>query len=116
MLAQRLERDDVERPLVRRLQDDRCGYTGLVRRKPPQRNHAPAIAGPQPRKAEFGTRRAQVVADLLLVLEELRADNRADRVAADVIRAGAAAAVPVETGQRVGAALGKRGAQHVALW
>src|SRR6266516_7682052 len=49
------------------------------------------------------------------MLEELRTDDRADRVAADVVRAGVAAAVPEEPGQRIGPALLQFAAEDVAL-
>ena len=58
---------------------------------------------------------AQVVADAPLILEELLADDGADRVAPEVGRPGAAAAVAVEAGERIGAANRERAAEHVAL-
>jgi hypothetical protein len=52
----------------------------------------------------------EVVADALLMVEELRAHNRADRVAAEVSRPGATASVAVEAGQWIGAAALQRAA------
>ena len=47
--------------------------------------------------------------------EELLRHDRADRVAAEIVRAGAAAAVAVEAGQRIGAARLEVAAEDVAL-
>ena len=52
---------------------------------------------------------------LRLVREELRGDDRADRVAAAVLGTGVAAAVPEEPGHRLGAAGLQLPAQDVAL-
>jgi hypothetical protein len=60
-------------------------------------------------------RGAQVVADTTLVLEELRGDHCADRVAAQVLETGATAPVPVEAGDRVGAAGHKLSTQNIAI-
>ena len=71
--------------------------------------------GVRPGNSVLGDRSAQVVADALLELEELGRDHRADRVGPEITGAGAAAAVAVEAGERVGAA-GLRGAtEHVSL-
>ena len=61
------------------------------------------------------SRRDEVIADLHLVLEELPGHHRADRVAADVLRTGAAATVAVEARHRVGAARFEPTTQHVEL-
>ena len=52
---------------------------------------------------------------LALVLEELGGHHRADRVAAQVLGPGAAAAVAVEPGHRIGAARLQVAAEDVAL-
>ena len=112
---ERVERHDLERPLVRARHHDVRGRAGLLRPQPVQRGHAPAVAGHQAGERELGPRRLQVVADRALVLEELRRDDRADRVAAEVLRPGRAAAVAVEAGQRIVAAGLQRAAEHVAV-
>ena len=54
-------------------------------------------------KAVFGHRRAQVVADAALMLEELRRRHHADQMHG-LLRPGRTAAVPVVTGERIRAA------------
>src|SRR5205807_8455963 len=83
--------------------------------QPVDGRYAPAVPRLEPREPVLGDRRAQVVADALLVLEELLAHDRADRVAAEITGARAAAPVAVETGQRIVAALLERPAEHVAF-
>src|SRR5947209_3441402 len=83
--------------------------------QPVLRSDAPAVAGHEPREVIFGDRSAQIVADHLLVLEELRAHDRADRVAADVLRARAAATIPVEPCQRVFATAFEATAEDVSF-
>src|SRR5918998_1325018 len=114
-LAQRDERDEVERALVRGGEHDVRRRAVLVGVQPVRGGHAPAIAGRQARESEERHGRDEVVADPALVLEELGGDNRADRVAATVLRAGRAAAVAVEARQRVGAAWLQVAAEDVAL-
>ena len=66
--------------------------------------HAPAIPRHQTREVVLPHGGAEVVADAALMVEELRSDDCADRVATEIIGAGVAAAVAEETGQRFGAA------------
>ena len=75
----------------------------------------PRTAGHEAGEAELGPWGAEVVADSALVVEELSRHDRADRVAAEIVGPGPAAAVPEEPGQRLGPALLQRPAQHVAL-
>jgi hypothetical protein len=56
-----------------------------------------------------------VVADAALVVQELGGDHGTDRVASEVFRAGAAAAVPEEPGHRVGTAWFEIDTEDVAL-
>ena len=116
MLAQRLERDDVERPLVRRREHDVGGRAVAVRAQPVDRGDAPAVAGHEAGEAVERHRRREVVADRALVLEELGGHDRADRVAAEVLGPGAAAAVAVEARDRVGPAGLEVAAEDVAFW
>ena len=71
--------------------------------------------GTSPGNRYCGIGRAQVVADRALVLEELRGDDGADRVAAEVLGTGGAAAVAVEARHRVGAARLQIAAEHVEV-
>ena len=87
----------------------RCARSQLTR------GDAPAIAGHEAGEAVQRHRRREVVADRALVLEELRRDDGADRVAAEVLGAGAAAAVAVEASQRVGPAGLELASEDVAI-
>ena len=104
VLAQRLERHDLQRALVRRGEHDVRRGAVLVGAQPVDRRDAPAVAGHEAREAVQRHRRREVVADAALVVEELLGHDRADRVAAEILGSGAAAAVAVEAGQRIGAA------------
>ena len=88
---------------------------GLVGLQPADGDDAPPVAGLQAREAVLGPRRGQVVAEVLLHLQEVGRDDGADGVRAQVLGAGAAVPVPVEAGQRLGAARLQWAAQHVAL-
>jgi hypothetical protein len=99
VLLQRIERDDRERLFVRRCEHDGRRDTRLERLPPRRRADAPAIAGLEPREAEFGSRGDEVVALGAGELEKCPRDARADDVQSEVFRAGVAAAVAVEAGQ-----------------
>jgi phosphoglycerate dehydrogenase-like enzyme len=101
VLAQRIDRHDLQCPLVRRRHDDRGRHTVPVGAQPVRRRHAPAVAGHQPGEPVLRHRGGQIVADVPLVLEELRGHHRADRVAPDVLRSAVTASVAVKAGQRV---------------
>ena len=102
-------------PLVGGGQHHRRRAAVLVGPQPVDRGDAPAVARHEPREVVLRHRRAEVVADRALVLEELGRDDGADRVAAEVLGTGGAAAVPVEAGHRVGAARLELAAEHVAV-
>ena len=63
----------------------------------------------------LGLRRHKIVADVGLMSQELVRHDRADRVAAGVLRSTGAATVAVEAGYRVGAARFERATEDVAL-
>ena len=115
VLLQRGQRDDAQHRLVGRGEHDRRRDPLGVGARPVGGRDAPAVAGDQAREAVRRHRRRQVVADGALVLEELGGDDRADGVAAQVLRAGAAAPVAVEAGHRVGAARLELAAEDVAF-
>lgn len=92
----------------------RCRVTVIVRPKPVDGGHAPAVAGRQAREAVFRRR----ALDRSLPIERWCVRNSAVTTAQMVCRpgvlgSGRAAAVAVETGQRFGAARVQRGAEHV---
>jgi hypothetical protein len=104
VLLQRVEWNDLQSPLVGGRQDDVGGRTVLVGAQPVRCRNAPPGARDQAGEPVLGPRRAEVVTDLTLVLEELRGHHRADRVTSTVLRARGAAPVPIEAGERVGPA------------
>lgn len=107
--------DDRQHRLVRRGQDNRCGYPVVEGSCPVHGGHAPAVARNQPWEAVLGQRRGQVVADTALMVEELGRDDGTDGVATQVLGSGAAAAVAEESGQRLGATGLELVAKHVAF-
>jgi len=115
VLPERLEGNDLQGPLVRRGQHHVGRGPVVMGPQPVRGRHAPAVPGHEPGEVELGDRGDQVVADLALVLQELSGDHRADRVAAEVLRPGGAAPVPVEPGHRVAAAWLQLAAEHVAI-
>src|SRR6056297_2172739 len=74
---------------------------------------APLISGFETGKAEFRARRAQVVADIFRIGEEFRGHERADRVAAVILRAGVAMPVAEKPGDRLAGAARQRPAQYI---
>ena len=70
--------------------------------------------GFRPGKPDSGIGRRQVVADRSAEGQELGGHHRADRVQADVLRAGLAAAVAEEAGHGIDRAGLQLAAQHVA--
>ncbi len=80
-----VEGHDLERALAGTGEDDRGRHSRLVRLQPAACHGAPPIPRLQSREAELGPRRAQIVANLFLMGQELRASNHADGVAPQVI-------------------------------
>ena len=115
MLLQGGEGDDLEGPLVGGGQHHVGGRALLVSPQPVHRGHAPTVAGHESREVVSRHRRGEVVADASLVLEKLRRHHCADRVAAAVLGARAAAPVPVEPGDGVDTAGVKLSTQHIAI-
>ena len=115
MFPESLERDDLERSLMRGRKDDIGRRTVHVRPQPIGCGHAPPIAGNESREPILRHRRDQVVADALLVLEKLAGDNSTDRVAPQVLGTGVAAPITKETGDRITAAGGERSAQDIEV-
>jgi hypothetical protein len=115
MLGERSEGNDLQRSLMGGCQHHGCGHAIVVSSEPVRRRNAPAVAGHKPGKLVLGHRSAQIVADTALVLEELSGHDRADRVAAEILRPGAAASIPVEPGKRVGATWLELTTEHIAI-
>lgn len=104
MLLEDGKRDDIEHALVARSQHDRRRDAVHVRTQPVHRGHAPTVARYQSRKTVVRHRRGEIVADPLLMFEELSGHHRAHCVAAEVVCSGPARTVAVETCQRIQAA------------
>lgn len=107
--------DDLERALMRSLQDHAWRYTGIMGLLPSRRAEAPAIARSEPCKPRRGMRRHQVVSPAAAVLEKFSGDPGADDVGTDILQSGAAATVPVESGHWVFATRQQRLAEDVQL-
>ena len=78
MLAKRGEWNDLEGMLIGGGEHHVAGGAVQVRSKPVGSGHAPAVPGVQPGEAIPRQRGAQIVADALLMLEELRGYDGAD--------------------------------------
>ena len=104
MLLEHGQGDDLQCTLVGGGQDHIGGGTVMVGPKPVGRGHTPSITGHQAGKSELGHRGDQVVPDGALMLQEFGGHDRTDGVAAEILRAGVAAPVPVEAGEGIGAA------------
>jgi hypothetical protein len=115
MLAEYLERHDVERAFVRGRKYDGRRAAVHVGSEPVGRSDAPAVTRVQSRETMHRHRGTQIVADPSLVLEELGGDDSADRVAALILGSGAAASIPEETGHRIQAARLEIPAEDIAL-
>jgi hypothetical protein len=115
MLLEDLERDDIQRALVCRSQHHERGRSVNVSAEPVRSRDTPAIAGHQARELELWHRGREVVADTALVLEEISGDDRANRVAAEILRTGVATPVAVEPRHGVAAAHLQRPPEHIAV-
>jgi hypothetical protein len=115
VLLKRGERDELERTLVRGCQHNEGGRPVLMSPQPVRRGHTPAVAGREPGETVLGPRSYQVVADLILMLEERGCDHRAERVAPEVLGTRATAPIPVKTGEGIKAAGLKLSSQHIAI-
>src|ERR1700675_179258 len=105
MLLQIFQSDEIERALVRGVENDAWRAAGLERFAPSRRTQAPAVAGLQSGKTEIGYRRAQVVAARKGEFQELPGHQRANRMHAVIVASGIAATVAIETGQGFACAL-----------
>ena len=90
------ERAVVEGTFVSSPQDHAGRAARLQRFAPAGRTQAPAVAGPQAAKAEFGHRRRKIIAARFGKLEKRGGHDGADRVVAGVFATGVAAAVTKE--------------------
>src|SRR5258708_3185618 len=98
---------------MRAAQDHARRTPRLQRFLPARCAQTPAITGLQSRKAEFRHRRREIIAAGLRELEKTQGHDNAHGVAADVLAAGVAAAVPKESRHRAQGADFESIADHV---
>src|SRR5258708_3691471 len=98
---------------MRSAQDHARRTPRLQRFLPPRCAETPAITGLQSRKAEFRDRSREIIAAGLRILKKSRGHDGAHGVAADVLAAGVAAAVPKKARHRAQGADFESIAQHV---
>src|SRR5215212_3895646 len=98
VLLQVVERDDVQGHGMRRLEHDLRGGAGFQRLLPAAGAQAPAVARLQPGEAVLRHRRREIVALSLGEGQELGRQDHTDRVQAEVLVPGIAAAVAIEPG------------------
>ena len=105
--------DELERGGVRRFEIHFPGQSALQRSLPPRHTDAPFIAWFEPGEMIFRPRRDQVVAVEHREVEEVPIPLHTDSVQADVLRPGAAIAVPIEPRQRIATAAFQFGPEDV---
>src|SRR6476620_6255901 len=114
MLFERIERHDPQCRFVRSGEPHLRRLPRVERLLPARRAQAPAIARLQPGKSGGRNRDREIVAGRLREREKLGVYLGAYRMHAEILGAGLATAGPVEPGQRLRAAFGKRFAEHIA--
>src|SRR5262252_11001584 len=95
------QRAVAQRAFLRSAQDHARRPAGFESFLPTGRTQAPTVAGLEAAKAEFRHRGRKIVAARFGKLEKRRGHDRADRVAADVLSPGIAAAVAEEPGHGI---------------
>jgi hypothetical protein len=104
-----------QRRLMRGAQNDARRVIGFERLLPALGAQAPAVAGLQPGKADFGDRRRQIIAARLGETKKGVGHDHADGVTADVFAAGVAATVAVKTRHWTDRAQLQRLAKNIAF-
>ncbi len=115
MLLERREGNDLQGLLMGGGQHHVRSGAIVMSPQPVRSRHTPPVAGHQPRELVLGHRGGQVVANTALVLQELGGHDRADSVAALVLRPGATATVSIEPGDRVATTRLQLTAEHIAI-
>jgi hypothetical protein len=116
VFPERSKGHDVKSPFMGRRQHYVRGGAVAMSAQPVHRGNAPAVPWYKPREPELRPRRAEIVADAALMLEELSGHHRADRVAALILGPGAATPIPIEPGDGIGATRLQLITQHIALY
>lgn len=96
-------------------QNDRGGDSVKMCPQPVAGRDAPTVTGNQTREPVLGHRGGEVVADALLVEQELVGHHGTDRVTTEVLRPCGTTTVAVPSGHRVSPALLKFAAEHVSI-
>ena len=115
MLAERGEGHEFECPFMGGRQNHVGCRAVRVCSQPVHCGYAPPVAGLEPGEAILRHGCDEVVADATLVFKERGRDHRADCVAPAILGAGAAAPVPIETGEGVDTTRLKLSSQHIAI-
>ena len=113
VLLQFVERHDAQRCRMGGFEHDLRGGVAVERFLPAGGAQAPAVAGLQAGKAILRQGGAEIVAVGLGKGQERRGRDHADRVQADILGAGIAAAVAIEAGDRLDGAGLQRAAQDI---
>ena len=118
MLNQQIEGDDLEGVLVGGFEDDRARSARLLDLQPASSTHTPAVTRLQARETVLQHRGGEVVAKSFRGGKERGVDDAADRVDAEIFRAGLATAGAIEAGHGIAAAGGERLPEDVlaAVW
>lgn len=114
VLYQELEGHNLEGVLVGGFEDDRAGCAGLLYLEPAGGTDTPAVARLKSLKAILRHRSGEIVAERLAGGQKTLVYDTADRVDAEIIGAGVAAAVPVEASHWFTATDSERLTKHVA--
>lgn len=101
MRLKNVQRDDVERPLMRGFQIHRTRLARIDSEKPRPCAHAPGVTGFQAGKVESRRRRDEVVAHVSGEFKEVIVEHATHGVRPVIMVVRVAASVPVPSGQRV---------------
>lgn len=115
MLSQDLQRDQIEGAFMGRSEDHRRRHPIVMSPQPIHRGHTPSIAGHQAREVVLRHRRTEVIADAVLMIEELRGHHGTNGVTAEVLRTGGAGPVTIKAGEWIDAAGLQVAAQDVSI-
>lgn len=113
MLPELRELDELERVFVRRLEQHRRGGAGGIGLFPTRGAQAPSVSRLEPREPKLGSRCGEIVSRRTRERKKILGDAGTDAVDTVIVGPGAAAAVAVESGQRIAAALEERSPKYV---
>ena len=115
VLQKQVEGYDLQRVLMCRLKNDWARRACLLHLQPSRRANTPAVARLQAGESILWHRSGKIIAEMGRDCEELLGHDTADGVHAEILGAGVAAAVTIETRLRLGAAGFQRLTQYILL-